>query len=181
MVTEPGVLPAGLAAELSRAPYSYSEVGQTRAEVLPSGYRYIRRQVTLSGGRERFESLAEALMTWRLHAAAGLELQVSTGRAEADAVLVATLRLGPVPIRTRCRVVYVIAEPERIGFAYGTLPGHPERGEERFVVRRDGDRVSFELTAFAVNASPVARLGGPVSRAVQRRVNSRYLAAAQRL
>jgi uncharacterized protein (UPF0548 family) len=34
------------------------------------------------------------------------------------------------PIRVPCRVVYVLDEPERRGFAYGTLPGHPESGEE---------------------------------------------------
>ena len=34
------------------------------------------------------------------------------------------VHLGPV--RAPCRVVYVVDEPDRRGFAYGTLPGHPE-------------------------------------------------------
>jgi uncharacterized protein (UPF0548 family) len=45
--------------------------------------------------------------------------------------------LWPAQIPTR--VVYVIDEPDRKGFAYGTLPGHPERGEESFVVERRAD------------------------------------------
>ena len=45
------------------------------------------------------------------------------------------VHLGPV--RAPCRVVYVVDEPDRRGFAYGTLPGHAESGEERFVVRYD--------------------------------------------
>jgi uncharacterized protein (UPF0548 family) len=35
------------------------------------------------------------------------------------------------------RVVAVADEPDRCGFAYGTLPGHAVCGEEAFVVARD--------------------------------------------
>lgn len=177
----PELLSPGLGRQLAAAPYSYPEVGRTATETLPDGYRLLRREVTLSGGRRRFDRLADALLTWKVHAAAGLRMQVSTPRVTPSAVLMATLRLGPVPIRTRCRVVYLIEEAERVAFAYGTLPGHPERGEERFEVALDSDAVRFRLTAFSVNAGLLARLGGPVSRAVQRRVNDRYLAAAGRL
>jgi len=48
-------------------------------------------------------------------------------------------------IRTRSTpvlVVYVIDEPERIGFAYGTTADGPESGEESFILeRRDDDTV----------------------------------------
>ena len=49
------------------------------------------------------------------------------------------LHVGPVPFRAPCRVIYVIDEPDRKGFAYGTLPGHPEDGEESFIVDRTSD------------------------------------------
>lgn len=49
------------------------------------------------------------------------------------------LPLGPFRFRAPCRVVYVIDEPKRKGFAYGTLAGHPERGEESFVVEQTDD------------------------------------------
>ena len=46
------------------------------------------------------------------------------------------------PPKVPARVVYVIDEPLRKGFAYGTLPGHPETGEEAFIVEyRDDDSV----------------------------------------
>lgn len=32
------------------------------------------------------------------------------------------------------RIVYVVDEPRRFGCAYETLPGHVERGEERFLI-----------------------------------------------
>jgi uncharacterized protein (UPF0548 family) len=53
------------------------------------------------------------------------------------AVLVVPLWL--FGIHAPCRVIYVIDEPNRKGFAYGTLPGHPECGEEAFVVDRTDD------------------------------------------
>ncbi len=53
------------------------------------------------------------------------------------AVLVVPLWL--FGIRAPCRVIYVIDEPNRKGFAYGTLPGHPESGEEAFIVDQTDD------------------------------------------
>jgi uncharacterized protein (UPF0548 family) len=67
------------------------------------------------------------------------------------------------------------------GFAYGTLPGHPERGEEAFLVRRHhGAAVTFTITAFSRPASALARAAGPVGRGIQRRITGRYLSAIQR-
>ena len=74
-----------------------------------------------------------------------------------------------------CRVVYITDEPDRQGFAYGTLPGHPESGEEAFVIQRaDDDTVSFRITAFSTPASDLATLAGPLGRLAQRRMTSRY-------
>src|SRR5205085_9707574 len=77
-----------------------------------------------------------------------------------------------------CRVVWAqITGPWR-GFGYGTLPGHPESGEEAFVVeQRDDGTVVFRTRVFSRLASPLARLGGPVSRAVQQAALGRYATA----
>jgi uncharacterized protein (UPF0548 family) len=72
-------------------------------------------------------------------------------------------------------VVYVTTEPDRRGFAYGTLPGHPECGEEAFHLVRQGSSVLFRVRAFSRPRHPLARLGAPVTRAMQRRTNHRYL------
>ena len=88
------------------------------------------------------------------------------------------LRLGPLRTWAACRVVYVVDEPSRKGFAYGTLPGHPECGEESFIVSIDeGGSVRFDVTAFSRNARWFARLGGPLTGLVQRAVTWRYLDA----
>ena len=87
--------------------------------------------------------------------------------------------LGPLRLLTPCRVVEVTDEADRKGFAYGTLPGHQERGEERFeVVRRDDD-VVLEITAFSRHAAWYARLGSPVATRVQSLVTTRYARAVE--
>ena len=69
-------------------------------------------------------------------------------------------------------------EPDRVGFAYGTLPGHPERGEELFAVSLgDDDHVRLEVRAFSRPATWWVRLGAPVGRRVQDRITDRYVAA----
>jgi uncharacterized protein (UPF0548 family) len=86
--------------------------------------------------------------------------------------------LGPLTAVAVCRIVVVVDEPERYGFAYGTLPGHPERGEEAFLVERHDDgRVVFRIVAFSRSAELLARLGGPVTRAIQQRASRGYLTA----
>jgi uncharacterized protein (UPF0548 family) len=41
-----------------------------------------------------------------------------------------------------------VDEPGRRGFAYGTLPGRPETGEEAFVVEKTNDDVYLVIRAF---------------------------------
>lgn len=95
-----------------------------------------------------------------------------------DTVVLMRLGVGPVSLRIPCRVVYVVDEPDRRGFAYGTLPGHPEAGEERFVLRRrDDGSVELTIAAFSRPASMLAKVGGPLSRKIQDMMTQRYLRA----
>jgi uncharacterized protein (UPF0548 family) len=75
-----------------------------------------------------------------------------------------------------------VDEDRRRGFAYGTLPGHPERGEEAFVVRlTDVDEVRFRIRAFSRPASLLARAGGPLTRLAQQFATGRYVTAMRDL
>ena len=60
---------------------------------------------------------------------------------------------------------------ERFGFAYGTLPGHAERGEERFLVEwsHEDDSVFYDVLAFSRPNHLLAWLGYPFARILQRR------------
>lgn len=75
----------------------------------------------------------------------------------------------------------MIEEPHRRGFTYGTLPGHPEAGEERFLLEQHPDgHLSFTITAYSRPATTLARMAGPLNRAAQLVMTRRYLKAMDR-
>lgn len=79
------------------------------------------------------------------------------------------------PAQIPARVVYVVDEADRKGFAYGTLPGHPERGEESFVVeRRPDDSVWLVIRAFSRPASAMFWAAYPALRMLQALFTARY-------
>jgi uncharacterized protein (UPF0548 family) len=165
--------------QLRAARLNYAERGATQGE-LPAGYRHLRREVTLGAGTSRFEHASLVLLHWDMHRRSGLRVQPSSQTVEPDSVAVMRLGLGIAAIHAPVRVVYVVDEPRRRGFAYGTLQGHPERGEEAFVVeRRDDDTVVFTLTAFSRPAWWIVRATGPIARAVQGLVTNRYARSLQ--
>lgn len=80
-------------------------------------------------------------------------------------------------VTAACRVVLVVDEPDAFGFAYGTLPHHPESGEESFVVRRAPDgRVAVEIVAVSRPQTLLTKLAGPIGSLIQRRTAQQYLA-----
>ena len=171
------MMPAALADRLREADLTYAEAGAT-AGLLPPGYHHLRRTKAIGSGTQAFTAAADALDGWQVHSRAGLRISASTATAEPGSVLMLGLGLGAIHISAPCRVIYVIDEPDRRGFAYGTLPGHPERGEEAFIVSQHRDAtVTFTITAFSRPASPLAKTTRLISRAIQRRITSRYLQA----
>jgi len=160
---------------LEELPLTYSEVGATASGELPAGYDHQHVERQIGTGQQRFEQAADAVMHWGMQRGAGLRVQASSEVAELDAVLLVRLGFLPAP----CRVVQVIDEPDVRGFAYGTLPGHPESGEERFVVRRDPatSAVFAEVSAFSRPATWWSKAGGPLVKLAQRVIAKRYLRA----
>jgi uncharacterized protein (UPF0548 family) len=155
-------------------PLTYTEVGAT-AGPLPGGYHHLQKSAVIGGGRRRYEEAADEGMRWGMLRGAGLRVEATAEVASVGSEVI--VHLGPV--RAPCRVVYVVDEPDRRGFAYGTLPGHAESGEERFVVRYDPatDEVYAEVTAFSRHGTWWSRLGSPVTAVIQRVVTERYLRA----
>jgi uncharacterized protein (UPF0548 family) len=160
--------------DLAGLPLTYPEVGAT-AGPLPDGYHHVEKSAVIGRGRRRFEDAAAAGMRWGMLRGAGLRVDATSEVAATGAEVM--VHLGPVV--APCRVVYVVDEPELRGFAYGTLPGHAESGEERFMVRYDPatDEVHAEVTAFSRHATWWSRLGSPVTSVIQRVVTDRYLRA----
>ncbi len=117
-------------------------------------------------------------MSWQMHSRAGLQVVPSAPRAARDVVALMRFGVAGRGLVIPCRVVYEVAEERRIGFAYGTLPGHPERGEESFVIELfDDERVRLQISAFSTPARWFTRLGGPASRRAQALMTDRYIRA----
>ena len=126
-----------------------------------------------------FDPARERLFSWTMHRDAGVAVldapdAVAPGaRARLRICVFGVIRIdGPV------EVTEVTDEQTSAGFTYRALPGHPERGEERFLLELlDDGRVRFTISAESAPALWWSRLGGPVTRLMQRRVIDRYLAA----
>ncbi len=118
-------------------------------------------------------------MTYRMLEGAGVLHSASSPVAAPGTRVVVRLGVGPAAISAACRVVYIIDDPDRRGFAYGTLPGHPVSGEELFAVEYDptDESVYAVVTAFSRPAAWYLRLAGPLARVGQRWMADRYLAA----
>lgn len=166
-----------LASQLSSAELTYDHVGATRG-ALPPGYHHVRRSRVIGSGSDSFAAAASALMAWQVHLRSGLRVTASAAVAEPGAVVLLGAGAGALQLRAPCRVVYTLAEARRRGFAYGTLTGHPERGEEAFVVEQQEDgSVVFTITAFSRPAAAAARAAGPLGGLIQRYITWRYLNA----
>jgi 3-phenylpropionate/trans-cinnamate dioxygenase ferredoxin component len=161
-------------AKYADLPFTYQEVGAT-AGGLPSGYDHHRKSKMIGTGRDRFVTAANAVLGWAMQRATGLGVTASAPQAEPEAVVV----VGRGPVRAPCRVIYVIDEPDRRGFAYGTLPGHPEAGEECFAVRYDAvtDQVFAEVVAFSRPGTWWSKAVAPVTRVLAGVLMNRYLKA----
>ncbi|GAA2753463.1 DUF1990 domain-containing protein [Kitasatospora cinereorecta] len=144
--------------------FTYAEVGRTRApEPLPDGYNHLRHRTLIGRGRSAFRAAGDAVLTFRMHRAVGVGIRSDAERALPGVRVDVALGAGPVRIVAPCQVVWSVDEPNRIGFAYGTLRGHPECGEESFVVElSDVGDVWLTVTAFSRPAHWSTRLGGPL-------------------
>jgi uncharacterized protein (UPF0548 family) len=149
------------------ASFSYREVGATQWDP-PTNYVIDRREVLLGSGQDTFEAACRAMRRWKMFELPWLQLvSTDTPIAEGNVVAIVARTLGLWAMGA-CRIVYVIAEPRRFGFAYGTL-AHVERGEERFLLEwRHDDTVWYSILAFSRPGSWLTCVGYPYARHCQR-------------
>lgn len=149
-----------------RSTFNYPDRGATALRPLPAGYHLTLHRTRIGYGRAVFAAAGDAVTTFRAHRSSGMLVEAVAGPGRpvrpGDRVVVG-IGIGPLRIDAPCEVIWTAYEPRRIGFAYGTLSGHPESGEESFVVDMDADgAVWFEVTAFSRPVSWYTRLAGPV-------------------
>ena len=154
-------------------PFSYPEVGASR-QLAPSRYPINHYRAKLGDGWDTYDRARGALRQWKMYDLPWTRLYWQDTPISAGATVAVLARHGGLKSLNASRIIYVIDEAgtvQRYGFAFGTLPGHMEQGEERFTVEWhvDDDSVWYELFAFARPHGLLAKLGYPIVRLVQKR------------
>ncbi|MFE5817073.1 DUF1990 family protein [Streptomyces sp. NPDC056479] len=160
--------------------FTYDDVGATRENgFCPPGFHPLHVRTRIGEGEDVFRRAAEAVMTWEMHRELGVGIDASSERAAPEVDVTVTLA---GLIKAPCRVVWTVEEYRRIGWAYGTLPGHPECGEEAFLVERTGDgTVWLTIRAFSRAAKWYTRAGGAATRGLQQAYARRCGASLRQL
>ncbi|MFC7922933.1 DUF1990 family protein [Streptomyces cinereoruber] len=162
---------------------TYREVGATRTpEALPEGYHHLRYSTVVGHGRAAFAAAGTAVTAWRMHRRSGAGLTADADRAGPGVRVEVSAGVGRFRIAVPCAVIWTAYEKDRTGFAYGTLAGHPECGEESFLVTLEPDgAVRFTVTAFSRPAVWYTRLAGPLVPFLQRAYARRLARTLRRL
>lgn len=166
-------------ANLTYAPVGISLGWQT----VPDGFRDVTTERVVGHGKEAFDKVGYALMHWEVNREAGFRVSAQHDQVrEGERVAVGLPVVWPMEVTAICKVVAIVAEGDSVGFAYGTLPKHPECGEESFVVSmREDDSVVLTVRAVSKPAVWFTKIAGPLGHAVQKRATNKYFAAAERI
>src|SRR5687767_8858961 len=120
-------------AEQRDLPFTYEAIGATR-DTPPPGFQHDVSAVQIGRGRDDFERAKSAVRRWEMFNLPWIQLLWPSAAIETGATVAVLARAARLWSLNAARIVYVIDEPVRFGFAYGTLPDHVECGEEQFVV-----------------------------------------------
>jgi uncharacterized protein (UPF0548 family) len=168
-------------AETAGAPFSYRDAGASRGPA-PSGYRPIERRAVVGHGPAAFQRLADGIVSWQVHRESGVAVLAAAPRAAPAVEVALAARTAGLVIVMSCRVIYVLDQPTRKGFAYGSLPGHPEAGEETFIAEiADDGAVTFAVGGFSRPGTVLTTFVSPFARALAGRAIDHYLVAARKI
>jgi uncharacterized protein (UPF0548 family) len=145
-------------------------VGQTSG-TLPPGFTADHYRGCLGFGSDTFEKATELLRHWQMLRLAWVEPAWPEATLQEGSMVGTLTHVMGIWSLNVCRIVYVIDEPARFGFAWGTLPDHTLCGEERFLVEHSSEdgSVWYDLLSFSRPGRIMTRLIYPFARHLQRR------------
>lgn len=163
---------------------TYEAVGAT-AGTPPRGFLVDRASRAIGRGAAGFAAARRGIQQWRQFDLGWMDVWPGSVAIQPGETVGVLVYYGGLWWLNAARIVYVIDESgpvERFGFAYGTLPGHAERGEELFLVEWDRatDDVTYRILSFARPRHPLAVLAYPLIRRLQHRFRQDSLAALHR-
>jgi uncharacterized protein (UPF0548 family) len=138
---------------------------------VPEGNVRDHMRTEIGHGAQAFAAACLAFRQWRQFDLGWVRVanpEVAIKPEEIVAVEAHTLGLWSLNFS---RILYVIDEPDRFGFGYGTTASHVERGEERFLLEfyPVSGAVSYDLLAVSQPANWLACLAYPYTRSRQKR------------
>ena len=158
-----------LSAQTSLA-FSYPGVGGTLSGTPPPGFDQDFNSVELGRGDAVWTAAQAAVRQWQMFPGGWAYIRPADTPIRPGEVVAMAARVLGIWWLNSCRIVYVLDDDRQFGFAYGTLPGHAERGEELFLVERDqAGVVRYSIRAFSRPRHWLARLGYPLARVYQRK------------
>ncbi|MGY2743890.1 DUF1990 family protein [Arthrobacter sp. UYCu723] len=166
---------------------NYDGIGSTEHGPPPLDVECLVTLAYVGEGLATYRRVVRGVFSWQLQKRAGLRVRTDSDVVRPGARVVSGFGIGPFRINAPCEVVWVRrpvpgGEPQSAGFGYGTLPGHPVRGEEAFEIEiNDKGIVTIEITAFGVPSNWFYAAGGALAKRVRGRITSRYIRSAQEL
>jgi len=137
-------------------------------------FRAAESTTLLGHGAKVWEFAAREVLRWGVKTRSGFRVADVRDVVPGERLQI-TARVGPVRVREPVEVRRVIREPDRVGFSYAALPGHPVRGEEAFIVHRDGDEVFLSIRSLTAPADRgLWRFAYPLLRVAQLVARRRY-------
>ncbi|MCM2369252.1 DUF1990 family protein [Aporhodopirellula aestuarii] len=152
----------------ARCDFNYPDVGASAGE-LPPGYDHHHVDVELGRGDLVFAKAQSAITSWAQFRVGWVEACPPTTPLVIGQNIAIRARFFGLYALAACRIVDAFGCDEgsgrNFGVSIGTLPDHPEQGEERFEISqsRDGD-VRYQVTAFFRANQTLATLAWPYLR-----------------
>lgn len=166
-----GRIQAMLAA-VADADFSYDAIGCVRRET-PQGFNRDREMVVLGQGEEVWDRAIGAVRAWAVFPSDMVAVVRLADEIKVGNTLATVCYAAGVWTVNPTRILSVTDESavgrNRFGFAFGTLPGHVEQGEERFLVEwdKETDQVTYTIEAVSRPRHFLTWLAYPYTRLMQ--------------
>lgn len=108
------------------------------------GFRRWEQSTILGSGDAVWEWATREVLRWGVKTRSGFSVAPLEPAVAGSRPVIQAHAFG-LSVREPVEVLDVVETPDRVGFAYRTLPGHPISGEEAFIVHRDGPAVVLTI------------------------------------